>query len=224
MKISIYLRVSITLVLITFALSDQISWQISKFGYWAKGCDFTANDFKNVVISSDLCGQKCSNTVGCSHYSWSTWNGGTCWLKNGVVSQSDSIYTNDFSMICGILSNSAPQNRQLIWSDEFNIDGNFNKSNWNAFMGNGNNVLQYYTNSNSFTKNGFLTIEARKENINSFKYTSSKLISVKSFKYGIFEARLKLPKGAGTWPSFLMLSSNNPPNWPVDGIIFNFTF
>jgi len=113
-------------------------------------------------------------------------------------------------------------NRVLSWSDEFNVNGAYNTNNWNAQIGNGvngwgNNELEYYTNSNAFVRNGMLTIEARKESINSFKYTSSRLVSKKAFKYGIFEARIKLPKGAGSWPAFWLLSSKTPLNWPADG-------
>ena len=59
----------------------------------------------------------------------------------------------------------------------------------------GNNELEYYTSSNAFVNNKSLIIEARKESVDAFNYTSSRLVSVKSFQYGIFEARIKLPKG-----------------------------
>ena len=113
-------------------------------------------------------------------------------------------------------------NRVLFWSEDFNVNGNVSTNNWKLEIGNGvdgwgNNELQYYTNSNAFVKNDTLTIEARKENIGSFKYTSSRLVSTKAFKYGIFEARIKLPKGAGSWPAFWLLSSKKPLNWPADG-------
>jgi beta-glucanase (GH16 family) len=39
-----------------------------------------------------------------------------------------------------------------------------------------------------------------------------------SWKYGYFEARLKLPKGKGTWPAFWMLPKNFTA-WPDDGEI-----
>jgi beta-glucanase (GH16 family) len=41
-----------------------------------------------------------------------------------------------------------------------------------------------------------LVVEARKEKLNLYNYTSAKLMSRISFKYGIFEARIKLPKGS----------------------------
>ena len=92
----------------------------------------------------------------------------------------------------------------LLWSDEFS--GNL--SQWNQQVGGdgwGNQELQMYQDGgkNAMTQNGFLKIVARRENAGKNQYTSGRLISKKSFKYGVFEARLKLPRGAGTWPGNL---------------------
>ena len=38
----------------------------------------------------------------------------------------------------------------------------------------------------------------------------------KSWTYGYFEARLKLPTGKGTWPAFWMMPKNFT-SWPGDG-------
>jgi hypothetical protein len=46
----------------------------------------------------------CAVITGCTHYTWTTINGGTCWIKQGVVFKSDAIYTNDNSMTCGIVT------------------------------------------------------------------------------------------------------------------------
>jgi beta-glucanase (GH16 family) len=96
-------------------------------------------------------------------------------------------------------------------------------TNWNAEIGGngwGNNELQYYTNnSNSRLENGSLIIEARKESVGGMLYTSSRLLSKKSFKYGIFEMSAKLPRGIGTWPAFWLLGDKRPINWPADGEI-----
>ena len=94
------MSIIIFLTLIKVIFSDPITWQLGQFGSWAKGCDFYANDYKSAIISYDKCAQKCSNTNGCTHYVWSS---GTCYLKNGAISQANAIYTNDFSMHCGIL-------------------------------------------------------------------------------------------------------------------------
>ena len=42
--------------------------------------------------------------------------------------------------------------------------------------------------------------------------------TIESWKYGYFEARLKLPTGKGTWPAFWMMPRNYTA-WPDDGEI-----
>lgn len=116
----------------------------------------------------------------------------------------------------------------LIWNDEFSgsaLDANV----WNYEIGNGsggwgNHELEYYTNStkNVFVSNGNLIIEARKESIGGFNYSSSRLTTQnkKSFTYGRVDIRAKLPKGKGVWPALWMLGSNiNTVSWPASGEI-----
>jgi len=79
--------------------TSTINWQ--KYG-WANGCDFKGRDFKNVRVSSDRCGPTCKVTLECTHYVWTKFNGGTCWMKNGIVLRSQAILTGDNSMVCGI--------------------------------------------------------------------------------------------------------------------------
>lgn len=116
----------------------------------------------------------------------------------------------------------------LIWNDEFSgtaLDGNI----WNYESGNGsggwgNNELEYYTNSpkNIFVSNGNLIIEARKEAISGFNYSSARITTQnkKSFTYGRIDIRAKLPKGKGIWPALWMLGSNiTSVGWPACGEI-----
>jgi beta-glucanase (GH16 family) len=115
----------------------------------------------------------------------------------------------------------------LVWHDEFSasaLDGNF----WNYENGNnngwGNNELEYYTNSpkNVFVSNGNLIIEARKESIGGFNYSSARITTAnkKPFTYGRVDIRAKLPKGKGIWPALWMLGSNiSSVGWPASGEI-----
>jgi beta-glucanase (GH16 family) len=115
----------------------------------------------------------------------------------------------------------------LAWQDEFTgstLDGNV----WNYETGNnngwGNNELEYYTNSpkNTFVSNGNLIIEARKESIGGFNYSSARLTTQnkKSFTYGRVDIRAKLPKGKGIWPALWMLGNNiGTVGWPASGEI-----
>jgi beta-glucanase (GH16 family) len=116
----------------------------------------------------------------------------------------------------------------LVWSDEFDVDGAPNPENWNFQIGDGsaqgipgwgNNELQYYTDrpENVKVENGVLAITARQESFQGSNYTSARLITRGLFEkqYGRFEARIKVPYGQGYWPAFWMLGV--PETIIVDG-------
>jgi beta-glucanase (GH16 family) len=121
----------------------------------------------------------------------------------------------------------------LVWSDEFDVDGAPNPQNWNFEIGDGtdqgipgwgNNELQYYTDrpENVKVENGMLVITARQESFQGNDYTSARLTTQNLFerKYGRFEARIKVPFGKGYWPAFWMLGNDCDQNpWPGCGEI-----
>ena len=123
-------------------------------------------------------------------------------------------------VVCLIFSNGQAK---ILWSDEF--DGSTSLStNWKYDIGGhgwGNHEWQYYTDRsvNSRIENGNLIIDARKEAYGGNQYTSARLLSKRTFKYGILEMRAKLPKGRGTWPAFWLLSAKQPFSWPRNGEI-----
>ncbi len=114
----------------------------------------------------------------------------------------------------------------LVWNDEF-TGTSIDASIWNQEIGNGsggwgNNELEYYTNSlkNNFLSNGNLIIEARKEAISGFNYSSTRMTTQnkKSIKYGRIDIRAKLPVSKGMWPALWMLGSNiTSVGWPACG-------
>jgi len=114
----------------------------------------------------------------------------------------------------------------LAWSDEFS-GTNLDQSVWNQEIGNGsggwgNNELEYYTNSlkNTFLSNGNLIIEARKEAIGGFSYSSGRMTTQnkKVLKFGRIDIRAKLPVAKGMWPALWMLGSNiTTAGWPACG-------
>ena len=94
--------------------------------------------------------------------------------------------------------------------------------NWVTGGGWGNNEAQYYTNDpeNVRIKNGKLIIEALKKDFYGSNYTSSRIKTKKSWKYGRFEMRAKLPRGIGTWAAFWGLPTEwKYGNWPNSGEI-----
>ena len=112
----------------------------------------------------------------------------------------------------------------LIWSDEFNVDGAPDPANWGYDLGAGgwgNNELQTYTSNadNVIVSGGTLKITAKKVGST---YTSTRLKSYGKFDftYGKIEFRAKLPTGGGTWPALWMLGSNfETTPWPGCGEI-----
>jgi hypothetical protein len=81
--------------------TSGVKWQ--KTGKWAFGCDFKNDDLKNVQIAGEKCSSLCASTSGCTHFTWTTYKSGTCWMKSGSVTKSDAIQTNDNTMVCGII-------------------------------------------------------------------------------------------------------------------------
>lgn len=116
----------------------------------------------------------------------------------------------------------------LAWSDEFS-SASLDLNTWNQEIGNGtggwgNNELEYYTNSlkNVFLSDGNLIVEARKEAISGFNYSSGRMTTQnkKLFKFGRIDIRAKLPVSKGMWPALWMLGANiNSVGWPACGEI-----
>ena len=84
----------------------QINWQNGQpTGIkWSMACDFKGNDLRNRRIAGANCASTCASTSGCTHFTWTTYNGGTCWMKSGSVTRSDAYVITDIkSIICGII-------------------------------------------------------------------------------------------------------------------------
>jgi beta-glucanase (GH16 family) len=132
---------------------------------------------------------------------------------------------------------------KLVWSDEFDYQGQPNPSKWDYEVGTiRNNEPQCYTRNlkNAHVESGCLILEALKgtvlngEVFNPFKkkkqldasliqdYSSASLCTLgkASWLYGKFEIRAKLPSQAGTWPVFWTLGVNRSKvSWPECGEI-----
>lgn len=117
----------------------------------------------------------------------------------------------------------------LIWSDDFDVDGAPDPAKWSYNTGTGqngwgNNEKQNYTDSpdNVVVQGGILKITAKKETSGGQDYSSARLVTDNKFKftYGKIEVRAKLPTGGGTWPAIWMLGQNYATNeWPACGEI-----
>lgn len=126
---------------------------------------------------------------------------------------------------------SMAQRYELVWAENFDVDGAPASQRWVYETGNGtgnlvgwgNGELQYYTadSSNVKVRDGHLIITARKQVIDRQNYTSARIKTQfwASFKYGRIEVRAKLPRGQGMWPAIWMLPANNSLGWPRSGEI-----
>ena len=124
-----------------------------------------------------------------------------------------------------------PPDHQLVWSDEFNVDGLPDPARWDHDTGRNrdgwyNHEKQYYAGPralNAVIKGGLLRIIARREILSSAadwggqRYTSTRLITrgKADWTYGFFEVRARMPCGKGTWPAIWLVGSGG--RWPEDG-------
>ena len=117
----------------------------------------------------------------------------------------------------------------LVWHDEFNDGSQLNPEQWeweDWKPRRVNNELQYYKpGQQEFDGKHTTELKDGMLNINCFKYDNNVYSgrvnarnAGKGWKYGYIEARIKLPKGKGTWPAFWMMPVNFR-SWPADGEI-----
>ncbi|MDR2131363.1 MAG: glycoside hydrolase family 16 protein [Odoribacteraceae bacterium] len=129
-----------------------------------------------------------------------------------------------------------PAGYELVWSDEFNVDGPPDASAWSHETGfSRNEELQWYQPDNAVCRDGVLVITGRQErkpnpryvagsrewrlNREHAEFTSSciKTVGKKEFLYGRFEIRARIPTAAGSWPAIWTLGKSMP--WPSNGEI-----
>lgn len=131
-----------------------------------------------------------------------------------------------FGLNAGTFCQTEPSydNYNLVWSDEFDVDGLPNANNWGYEKGCSvrNNEAQYYYDKrleNSHIENGILTIEARKESYDGCAYTSASLSTSgkHSWQYGRFEIKARIDIRQGSWPAFWTLGVSE--EWPSNGEI-----
>lgn len=128
-------------------------------------------------------------------------------------------------------SGAAANDWELVWSDEFDVNGLPDKTKWGYEEGfKRNKESQYYTRErleNARVEDGILILECRKENFqpenhDAVKYTAASLVTrdKASWTYGRIEVRAKLPEGKGVWPAIWMLGENiTKVGWPRCGEI-----
>jgi beta-glucanase (GH16 family) len=123
----------------------------------------------------------------------------------------------------------------LVWGDEFNGAGGSlpDPTKWTYDLGRdtnalgtngwGNNELETYTNGSQnayLDGSGHLVISALNPVSGYYASARMKTAGLFSTRYGMIEASMELPVGAGLWPAFWMLGTNiTSAGWPECGEI-----
>jgi beta-glucanase (GH16 family) len=123
----------------------------------------------------------------------------------------------------------APKSYEVVWEDDFTgAAGTLpSAADWGFDIGTdwGNAQLEYDTDraqNAALDGAGNLRIVARQESWLGSNYTSARITTAgkHAFKYGRFEARLKVPTGQGLWPAFWLLGADfGTVGWPRTGEI-----
>lgn len=117
-----------------------------------------------------------------------------------------------------------PAGYSLVWQDDFSADGVPDTAEWwyeTGAGGWGNNEIQEYVagSKNGYdlasVSNGTLKIKVQKIG---GKVYSIRMNTSQGWKYGYFEARIKVSDVPGAWPAFWMMPKNFTA-WPKDGEI-----
>lgn len=117
--------------------------------------------------------------------------------------------------------------RTLVFEETFVSGTKLNEEVWSYDIGAGfwgNNESQYYTQSdkNVRIEEDGLKITAHKEEIDGNHYSSGRIQTrgKKTWQYGRFVIRAKMPAGKGTWPAIWMLGvKEGDEGWPAIGEI-----
>ncbi|UJR24062.1 hypothetical protein I4U23_027030 [Adineta vaga] len=101
---STLIYLSLCLFCVHYLQGHLIKHSVVDFGdeNWALGCDYVGRNYKQISVQRDECREKCDEESECTHYTWRSWNDGTCWLKNGSITKEEFVVSDDPNMLCGI--------------------------------------------------------------------------------------------------------------------------
>ena len=124
--------------------------------------------------------------------------------------------------------------KNLVWNDEFNVDGKPSTANWKPEIGFvRNNELQYYQLANVNCVGGVCLFTAKRDTVANVKYvrgstdwrykdslaywTSASLITqgLKTFQYGRIDVRARIDTTYGVWPAIWQKGIRG--SWPACG-------
>ncbi len=149
-------------------------------------------------------------------------------LTSGLMAQTTDPYLPDATTPPSV------SGMQLMWNDEFNVNGAPNTANWKPETGFvRNQELQYYQLKNATCTGGVLLLTAKRDTVVNSKYvsgstdwrykdslaywTSASLITqgLKTFQYGRIDVRARIDTTYGAWPAIWQKGITG--SWPACG-------
>ena len=70
---------------------ESTGWLVDGNIWWKYNCDWDSEgtdvttNIAAIPSSGEECGPKCMGFRGCTHFTWTNWQGGTCWLKTSYA-------------------------------------------------------------------------------------------------------------------------------------------
>jgi len=102
-----FLNLSIFVMLVfIFQKTTAYDWHEESDCFWAPNCDWSNNDLSSKQIKGEQCSGECGQTAGCTHFTWTEYQGGTCWMKKNPVSKDQATPIN--GGVCGVMKSSSP--------------------------------------------------------------------------------------------------------------------
>ncbi len=86
-------------------MTNSIDWKYQNdVVTWSHACNFkNSNGLIASKVSGEKCGWECLKKSGCTHFEWTDFQNGTCWMKQGKVNELNATSNNNFNMVCGFL-------------------------------------------------------------------------------------------------------------------------
>jgi hypothetical protein len=124
-------RLLLTIILvslITPGMNNDLFWNQAGPVIWSYTCDFKVGKLiKGVQSTPDKCGPICESTCNCTHFTYTKYSNGTCWLRNGQVIEKNAFKTTSEGSICGIFrgNNNCDESKNIYWNVAGNVKWGF---------------------------------------------------------------------------------------------------
>lgn len=73
----------VALLSLIICSTQAIDWYNDGSAVWAPNCDFNGIDIGQFTAKKEDCVELCHQTHNCTRFTWTDFEGGTCWLMNG---------------------------------------------------------------------------------------------------------------------------------------------